>query len=403
MARTPKLRLHKASGQAFVELHGHRFYLGVHGKPETEQRYHTRLAEWIANGRKPRVTPAELTVVELIADYVEHAERYYRRPDGTPTSELHCIQMALKPVKRLYGDTKVSDFTPLALKTVVQEMIAACWCRTNINKMSGRIRAMFKWAAADGLAPASVYHGLLAVGGLKRGRCDARESLPVKPVDEQVVEATLRFASPQVAALIRLQLLTGCRPGEACAMRGVDIDMSGALWIYRPSAHKTQHHGHERTITLGPKAQEVIRPFLKPDVSAYLFQPRDAAAWHREQRHAKRKTPAGWGNTVGSKRKENPKRQAGAKYATTAYARAIARAAELADQWAKGGRVIGNDERLIPHWHAHQLRHSAATRLRKEYGLEATGCILGHATLSVTEIYAEKNIEAAKRIMAEVG
>jgi site-specific recombinase XerD len=51
----------------------------------------------------------------------------------------------------------------------------------------------------------------------------------------------------------------------------------------------------------------------------------------------------------------------------------------------------------------HQLRHNAATFLRKEYGLEAAQVILGHRTLSVTEIYAAKNVEAAKRIMGEVG
>jgi integrase len=54
-------------------------------------------------------------------------------------------------------------------------------------------------------------------------------------------------------------------------------------------------------------------------------------------------------------------------------------------------------------WHPHQLRHNAATRLRKEYGLEAAQVILGHKTLEVTEIYAEKNVAAAMRIMAEVG
>ena len=54
-------------------------------------------------------------------------------------------------------------------------------------------------------------------------------------------------------------------------------------------------------------------------------------------------------------------------------------------------------------WHPHQLRHSAATRLRREYGLEAAQVILGHKTLTVTQVYAEKNVEAAARIMSEVG
>ena len=51
----------------------------------------------------------------------------------------------------------------------------------------------------------------------------------------------------------------------------------------------------------------------------------------------------------------------------------------------------------------HQLRHNAATRLRKDYGLEAAQVILGHKTLAVTEIYAEKNLQAAQKIMGEVG
>ena len=54
-------------------------------------------------------------------------------------------------------------------------------------------------------------------------------------------------------------------------------------------------------------------------------------------------------------------------------------------------------------WHPHQLRHNAATHLRKEYGLEAAQVILGHKTLAATEIYAEKNQDAARKIMAAVG
>jgi integrase len=54
-------------------------------------------------------------------------------------------------------------------------------------------------------------------------------------------------------------------------------------------------------------------------------------------------------------------------------------------------------------WHPHQLRHSAATVIRKHFGIEAAQVVLGHATLAATQIYAEKNADAAKRIAAEVG
>ena len=47
-------------------------------------------------------------------------------------------------------------------------------------------------------------------------------------------------------------------------------------------------------------------------------------------------------------------------------------------------------------WHPHQLRHNAATLTRKVHGLDASRALLGHATMSTTEIYAEKDDAAAR-------
>jgi len=57
-------------------------------------------------------------------------------------------------------------------------------------------------------------------------------------------------------------------------------------------------------------------------------------------------------------------------------------------------RLTGEDRaelrrwRKAHRWHPHQLRHNAATVLRKEYGIEVAKIILGHATLSATQVYA---------------
>ena len=55
------------------------------------------------------------------------------------------------------------------------------------------------------------------------------------------------------------------------------------------------------------------------------------------------------------------------------------------------------------HWHPNQLRHNAATFLRKQYGLDAARVILGHSSPVVTEVYAELDHAKAMQIMAEVG
>ena len=68
-------------------------------------------------------------------------------------------------------------------------------------------------------------------------------------------------------------------------MRPCDLDTSGDVWWYTPRSHKTEHHGHQRVIALGPRAQDVVRPFLKPSLEAYLFSPKEAVEhWHREKR-----------------------------------------------------------------------------------------------------------------------
>jgi integrase len=54
-------------------------------------------------------------------------------------------------------------------------------------------------------------------------------------------------------------------------------------------------------------------------------------------------------------------------------------------------------------WHPHQLRHNAATRLRKQFGLEAARVVLGHKSNAVAEVYAEIDLAKAEKIMAEVG
>lgn len=54
-------------------------------------------------------------------------------------------------------------------------------------------------------------------------------------------------------------------------------------------------------------------------------------------------------------------------------------------------------------WHPHQLRHNAATYLRKEFGIELARIILGHSTAFTTEIYAEADRQKAAEVIAKIG
>jgi hypothetical protein len=128
-------------------------------------------------------------------------------------------------VRELYGDTRAANFGPRALKAVRQHMLTlpcgqcqgtgrlkkarrpknrrsgnaglVCrrcagvgrqsWARSLINSSVGCIKRMVKWGVAEELIPAEVYHALLAVEGFRKGRSEARETRPVRPVaDDQV-------------------------------------------------------------------------------------------------------------------------------------------------------------------------------------------------------------------------
>ncbi len=417
-SQTPKCRKHKASGQAVVTLNGRDIYLGAHGTKASKQEYDRLIGEWLANGRRlaPRGSTHDLAIVEVVNAFWKHAKECYFQPGGN-NGELGSFRLVLHELKRLYGSTPAIDFGPLALQAVREAMVEAGWSRTYVNRQVGRIKQVFKWATARQLVPVSIYQALQCVTGLKKGRCDARESLPVKPVPEARIEAVRPFLSPQVEAMVDLQLLTGMRPGEVCQMKRCDIDMSGKLWLYRPPVHKTQHHGHDRVIRLGPRAQVILPRFFKSDLQAPLFSPSEAESSRRQKMHDERKTPLSCGNIPGSNRKARPGRKPGTCYSVNAYRRAICYACERAfgmPDEIKAARGDTADEkrskaqqrkawRAANTWHPHQLRHNAATNLRKQHGLEAAQVILGHKTLTVTQVYAEKDAEVAERVMLEVG
>ena len=57
-------------------------------------------------------------------------------------------------------------------------------------------------------------HGLEAVKKLAKGRSEARETHPVLPVDQDTIDATLPHLGIQYRAMVKIQLLLACRPGE---------------------------------------------------------------------------------------------------------------------------------------------------------------------------------------------
>ena len=152
----PSYQHHRASGQARVRLNGVDHYLGPHGTVASKREYDRLIAEWLTGETRSTIVKAQLTVSALILQYWRFAEPYYVK-NGEPTSELHNVKLALKPLHRLYGVVPVHEVGPLAIKAIRQTWIADGITRGEINKRVGRLVREFRWGVENELVDVSVY------------------------------------------------------------------------------------------------------------------------------------------------------------------------------------------------------------------------------------------------------
>lgn len=276
--------------------------------------------------------------------------------------------------------------------------------RQYINKMIDRIVRMYRWAAENELVPIAVHQALSNVRGLQKGRTTAPEAQPVKPVADDVVEATLKHCTQVVADMVRTQWLTGMRPGEVCCLTPGMIDRSGEVWVATLPEHKSAWRGKDRAIFVGPKAQKVLLPYLLRPADSPVFSPAEADRQRREKLRSNRVTPLSCGNREGTNRKRNPKTQPGIQYRSSTYSNAIRYATMKAYPIPEGATkddIAAHKAKWL--WSPNQLRHSAATMIRKQHGIDAARIVLGHTSASTTLIYAEADKEKGREIAAKIG
>lgn len=387
----PSYRHHKASGRAFVRFGSYNHYLGFYGTPESKAEYDRVIREWLANGRQfihqdQQCQP--ITVNGLCIAFLEHAKIHYRK-NGRLTSEYAEFEASVKLMHNHCGMMAAAEFNRSSLKTIRETAIRKGWKRNTVNKRISRIKHIIHWGSSEDLIPESVYHGVLLLKGLKKGRCECPESVPVESVPLDAFKKTLEFCSSIIADMARIQYLAAMRPGEICQLRAIDIDTSGEIWEYNYKSHKTSHSkDRPRLVWFCPRAQAILTPYLMDaadDPEKYLFSPKEAVKLANVEKRSRRKTKLQPSQI--SRAKEKPERGPGDYYLESSYRTALQRAAERAG---------------VERWFPHQLRHLRATEIERKYGMGSAQVILGHENPNVTQIYVDRDREKAIAIMKEM-
>jgi hypothetical protein len=192
--------------------------------------------------------------------------------------------------------------------------------------------------------------------------------------------------------MVQLMRFSNCRAEDAVILRGCDLTMACDVWEYRPAGHKNLWREadspiHKRVVYLGPRCQEVIRPFLKADPQAYLFSPKESRADYQARRAAQRKTKRTPSEQRRKRTGKSPKRMPGDRFTVNSLQQSVRRACRRAG---------------VPVWAVLQIRHTRATEVRQVYGLEGAAASLGDS-VEAAQIYAARNRQLATRIAREIG
>lgn len=308
--------------------------------------------------RRPRTSYCDTTVAELCEKYrIAMKKRHVDRP-GPVSSRYGVVLAALKTLEEGYGNLYIDDFTVECLMKLQRKWIEDGRARATVNDYVSIVRQMFHWALAETDLPFENYVRLGLVKQLKKGQTDAKDRQRSKVVAQEHIDA-IRDDVPEMAgALIELQMLTAARPGELLSLKPTDIDTRGDVWIATLREHKTAYCGEERKLRFGPKAQAILRKWMaKVAVDTVIF-----------------------------------------RYDMAGYRWAIRRAIERYNK-----KADEEDRPRMPHWSPNQLRHTAATRIRKNESLDAVQVILGHKQVDMTQHYAKADEEKANAVILAMG
>lgn len=409
---------HNTSGKGYVwEGRRPHYFTGRHNSPESLEEYR-KYCVALQTERAHSTPLDEIIILEIFSQFATD------RLPKVPQSEANHFRTIIRVLSPVFGNDLAKDFGPLKLqkareifsqrvvksgqgqrkkKSTVKSLSDSSseqidqggeieqkppkpWSRTHVNAMTKRLIRLFKWAVSVEIFPGKNWLEMTTISPLKKGESVARETEPIRPADKDHYEATRKAASPPVAAMMGIHWLTGTRSSNICDMRSCDIDMTGDVWIYVPAKHKTAWKKRNLFIVLGPQSQAILQPFIarkQPD--EYLFSPRESAEWKSGQRWENRKTPK-WDSAL--KRRGKVNQRIGVKYTKWTYRQAIHHAAKIAG---------------VPEFNPHQLRHALGTRIRKQFGVEASQVALGHASMTATQIYAERDMELAMKVAREMG
>jgi integrase/recombinase XerC len=278
----------------------------------------------------------------LAAEYLDALKHQRRLAAATLGNYSHAIELLLK----LHGEQELKALEPAHVRRYVAMLHAKGLAPRSLALTLSAWRGWFRWLARHKGWPANPVLGIRAP--------KAARPLP-KALSVEAAQRLLEGkaeSSPAMArdaAMFELLYSSGLRVGELVALDLADNPAQGEVTV-------TGKGSKTRTVPVGAKAREALKAWTQ--LRAQLAAPEEKALF------------------VGAR------------------GRRIA-AGTVASRLGAWARSRG----LSEHVHPHMLRHSFATHvLQSSQDLRAVQELLGHASISTTQVYTHLDFQALAKV-----
>lgn len=343
------------------------------------------------DGIDPRA-PEKTTLNMLYDRYI--GQKY----DLKPTTKANYIYMYDRFVRETFGRRRISQIRYSDVKKFYYGLLMDKILKPNtLDNVHTQLHPAFQMAVRDGLIRNNPTDGVMAE--IKKSRIWERPQRHALTVPEQ--RAFMKFISERRefygwTPLLTILLGTGMRIGECLGLRWDDLDFEARIISVNHNITNRPHEGGKCGKHIStPKTRAGARtiPMIDEVYNAFLqeYEMQKCMGFQSE-------TIDGYTNFVFL--------TDGGKVITSG---SVNRAIVLIikaynEQETKAAREEKREPLLLPHFSAHNLRHTFCTRFcENESNLKVIQSIMGHADITTTmDIYAEATTEKKQEIMANL-
>ena len=372
---------------------------------DSESHRHTVYAKTLAEIRKKErqiirdmedgLDPAAIDRTTLNMLYDSYISQKYDLKSSTKSNYIYMYDHF---VRETFGRRKIAQIKYSDVKRFYYKLLMDKTLKPNtLETIHTQLHPAFQMAVRDGLLRTNPTDGVMAE--IKKGRMWERPQRHALTVPQQKAFTEFITNNKEFCGwypILIVLLGTGMRIGECLGLRWDDLDFENRIisvnhnLTNRPNAKgvsvkhisTTKTRSGERTI---PMIDEVYDAFLKE------YELQKCMGYESE-------TIDGFSNFVFLTHGGNVVAQGSVN-------RAIASVIEAYNkQETKAAKEEKREPLLLPHFTAHNLRHTFCTRFcENETNLKVIQSVMGHADITTTmDIYAEATTEKKQEIMTNL-